>query len=84
MISSALDPVTKKPVVWQNTLDKLYHCLVVREERNQGTLIMRDPEGKELLRKEVVLMYNAQYGPDVADVALWATLVLAKADELKQ
>lgn len=60
-------------VVWENTVDQgAWQVMVERTEPYQGLLtIVRTSDGKEVLREEVVLAYDALFGPDVADLASW-------------
>lgn len=55
-------------IVWESTLDGRYRVQVVRVAPYQGKLTIRDA-GAEIFSRPVCLMYNAQFGPDIADVA---------------
>jgi len=57
-------------LVWSATLDERYVIRVVRTEPYSGELVILDGD-KELHREEVVLSYNALFGPDVFDVDAW-------------
>jgi hypothetical protein len=57
-------------LVWSATMDERYLIRVVRTEPYSGELVILDGD-KELLREEVVLSYNALFGPDVFDVEAW-------------
>lgn len=60
----------KENEVWTATLDDRFVVTVTREAPYRG--ILRIAEGDRILHWETVgLMYNAQFGPDVDDVALW-------------
>jgi len=65
--------------VWEARMDERYTCVVVRTGQSTGTLIIKD--GDLLLHEqEVVLSWGAEFGPDVADVAYWQDICIAKID----
>ena len=66
-------------VVWEAKLDDLYECRVVRGEPYAGVLTITEG-GKVLHRQDVALSYNAQFGPDVADVAEWQDICVGVID----
>jgi hypothetical protein len=68
--------------VWETKLDGRYEVRVVRTEPYHGELIITEDDA-ELLRKPVILSYNAIFGPDVADVADWQEAAIAFADQRK-
>jgi hypothetical protein len=69
-------------VVWLAKLDSRFLCEVVRTEGYEGKLCVFDNErGLQCVFEEKVgLSYNAQFGPDVADTALWEDMVLNYVD----
>lgn len=73
---------TREPPLWQATLDGRYDCRVDRIGPYEGNLKVRDLSdgGKELLKQRVSLMYGAQFGPDVSDVAEWQDRCTAVID----
>lgn len=59
--------------VWTATLDNKYAVTVIRESPYRGILTIT--EGEQVLHREPVgLRYNAQFGPDVDDVADWQAI----------
>jgi hypothetical protein len=71
-----------RQIVWQSTLDGRYEAVVVRIAPYQGLLTIRDA-GEEIFSQQVGLMYNAQFGPDMADVADWQEIVVNFIDNKK-
>ena len=69
-------------IVWQSTLDGRYEVFVVRVAPYRGKLTISDA-GNTIFSQEVGLMYNAQFGPDVADVADWQEIVVNFIDSNK-
>jgi hypothetical protein len=68
--------------VWTATLDGKYTVTVTGEAPYRGGLTIT--EGEEVLYRESVrLMYNAQFGPDVDDVALWQEMAARFIDGRK-
>lgn len=58
--------------IWEAQLDERYDCRVVHIGEYRGRLTVTDTvDGTELLNEEVGLMYDAQFGPDISDIALW-------------
>lgn len=70
----------ERQIVWENKLDDRYDCKVERIAAYDGELVMMEGE-TEILRQPVTLSYQALFGPDVADVALWQQILIKKADE---
>jgi hypothetical protein len=62
-------------IVWQSTLDGRYEVVVVRIAPYRRKLTIFDA-GNTIFSQKVGLMYNAQFGPDVADVAEWQEIVV--------
>jgi hypothetical protein len=62
--------MSKSNEVWSATLDGKYVVTVTSEAPCRGILTITGGE-KVLDRESVGLIYNAQFGPDVEDVALW-------------
>lgn len=54
-------------LVWSAKLDGVYWTKVYRLAPYKGVLVVTLGD-KEIGRKDVGLMYDAQFGPDVADV----------------
>lgn len=69
-------------IIWQSTLDGRYEVQVVRVAPYQGKLVIRDA-GEEIFSRQVGLMYNAQFGPDVSDVADWQEIAVHFIDNKK-
>ncbi len=59
--------------VWEATVDGgAWHVRVDRTEAYKGELIIvRRRDGKQVLREEVGLAYQAVFGADVDDVRSW-------------
>ena len=65
--------------VWTSTLDKRYIVSVQRIAPYQGELTIRD--GDRLVHRERVrLTYDAIFGPDVDDVAIWQEIAVKVVD----
>lgn len=60
-------------VVWENSVDQgIWAVKVVRIAPYQGKLTVTHVAlDKMILETEVGLAYDAVFGPDVADVAMW-------------
>jgi hypothetical protein len=70
-------------VVWLAKLDERFLCEVVRTgEFREGRLCVFDNDWglKCIFEEKVDLSYDAQFGPDVADTALWEDMVLEYVD----
>jgi hypothetical protein len=68
-------------VIWTSELDGKYTCSVVRINKRGGNLrLVETATGRELLNQDVGLMYGAQFGPDVEDVAKWQSICVAVVD----
>lgn len=68
--------------VWSSLLDHRYTCSVVRTAEYQGQLTVVDnTSGEKMLDENVSLMYDAQFGPDFSDVALWVDKCIAAVPE---
>ena len=75
----------KQDLIWEATLDNIYHCSVVRINKRGGNLrLLETSTGRELLNQDVGLMYGAQFGPDVEDVAKWQDICVAVVDRDKK
>lgn len=73
--------MTDEQQVWQATLDERYRVMVTRTAPYEGLLQVVDTEGGELLHEEeVVVSYDAIFGPDVADVARWQEIAMRIVD----
>ena len=68
--------------VWENTVDEgAWRCKVERTGDYTGVLtVVRVSDEEEILREEVGLSYQAIFGPDVDDVALWQTMCIQAID----
>lgn len=64
-----------RQIVWQSTLDGRYEVVVVRVAPYLG-LLMITVGGETLLSRQVGLMYNAQFGPDISDVDYWKQIAV--------
>lgn len=69
-------------VLWEQTLDGLYLCRVVRLTASSGRLTVTDTRFSDtvILTKDVGLMFGAIFGADVDDVAEWQELAEAAID----
>lgn len=58
---------------WSAILDGRYKIEVQRTEPYQGVLCVWDGKNNDKLMLEQVvgISYNAQFGPDVADLSMW-------------
>lgn len=66
-------------VVWESKLDDIYECKVVRKAPYKGTLTI-ERDNSVLFNREVSLMYDAIFGPDVSDLAEWEDLCVNFVD----
>ena len=67
--------------VWETSLDERYDCKVERIDEYMGRLTVVDTAASVLLLEEnVTLAYNAVFGADVADVALWQEMCIKAVD----
>jgi len=66
-------------IVWESKLDDIYNCKVSRSEPYQGVLTI-EKDGNVLFTKDVSLMYDAIFGPDVSDLAEWEDLCVNFVD----
>jgi hypothetical protein len=62
-------------IVWQSTVDSRYEVVVVWVAPYQGLLTITD-SAETLFSRQVGLMYNAQFGPDVSDVHDWKQIAI--------
>jgi len=68
----------KLEYIWESELDNKFACSVVRINKRGGNLrVVESATGRELLNQDVGLMYGAQFGPDVEDVAKWQSICTA-------
>jgi len=71
----------KIETIWESELDGKFSCFVVRINKRGGNLrVVETATGRELLNQDVGLMYGAQFGPDVGDVAKWQDICTAVVD----
>lgn len=76
---SAEDDLT----VWSSELDGKYMVKVTRIAPYRGELTIA--EGNNVLhREDVLLSFDALFGPDVADVASWQESAMTFVDKLSQ
>lgn len=75
---------TEGKVIWWTRLDKRYQVEVQRKGDYEGTLFLWDHErdDERIFGKAVTLPYQAIFGPDVDDVALWESIVLEFVDAI--
>ena len=66
-------------IVWKNKLDDKYDVSVERTEPYKGELVIKEGD-KELTRKPVTMVYDAKFGPDVADVYEWENMCVEFID----
>lgn len=69
-------------VIWAVILDRRYKCEVQRTEPYKGCILAFDSQQNDKLIYElnVPISYNAQFGPDIVDVASWQELIIEKID----
>jgi len=69
-------------VIWSAILDQRYKCEVQRTEPYKGELLVFDGKENDKLIHEVQLpiSYNAQFGPDIVDVAEWQDIIIQTID----
>lgn len=69
----------KNEAVWNSTLDGQYEATVTRTAPYQGELTISNGE-KTIFRQSVGLMYNAVFGPDIADILEWKKIAVEFVD----
>jgi hypothetical protein len=69
-------------IVWNSTLDDRYKVVVTRTAPYQGDLTISEA-GKVLHSQIVGLMYDAIFGPDIADVVAWKQIAIEFVDHQK-
>ena len=71
-------------LVWWVRLDDRYQIEVHRIGEYKGILCIFDHDSKDALLyiEEVVLSYNALFGPDISDVGEWQKKVVEFVDNL--
>ena len=70
--------------IWEADLDNEYKCTVTRINKRGGNLrVVENTTGRELLNQDVGLLYGAQFGPDVEDVAKWQDICVAVVERDK-
>jgi len=73
--------MSEDEIVWQGELDGRYKVTVLRTGPYRGTLRIEDvDDGRKLHEQDVGLMFNALFGPDVADVARWQEIPIRVVD----
>lgn len=67
--------MSNEEVIWESTLDDVYHCCVTRQSDRKGNLRVKNIEtNKLIIEEEVSLAYGAIMGPDIDDVSSWEQL----------
>lgn len=71
-----------KNVIWAAILDRRYKCEIQRTEPYKGELLVFDSQENDKLVHELKLpiSYNAQFGPDIVDVAEWQDIIIQAID----
>jgi len=68
-------------ILWDAQLDGIYECKVTRTGERTGQITIRNIEtGDFLLDKQVGLLYGAQFGPDIEDLAHWQEMCIGIVD----
>ena len=76
-------PTEDELIVWSSMLDGKYTVKVIWTAPYCGELTIAN--GAAVLHREPLnLAYNAQFGPDVDDVASWKESAMAFVDKLEQ
>lgn len=73
-------------IVYRATLDGHFAVQVLWDSPYVGILTVTDTRlasGEPLLIQKVTLAYNAQFGPDAADVADWQAMAITAVDDRK-
>ncbi len=74
-----------KSVIWRGSVDGgQFEVSVTRTGESTGTLLILTATGEVLLTESVGLMYGAQFGPDVDDVAEWRERAIEIIDAWKE
>lgn len=68
-------------IIWQSMLDDRYLVKVTRTGLYRAELTIGDGD-VVLHRQDVILMYDALFGPDIDDVATWQDIAIAFVDRL--
>lgn len=69
--------------IWTAQLDNRYDCKVTRKDQSTGVLTVIDTNtGNELINEEVVLSYDALFGPDIMDINSWEGRILEVIDAI--
>lgn len=66
-------------VIWKDKLDGVYDVYVERLEPYKGELVIKHGD-KTLIRKSVTISYDAQFGPDGADIYEWQDMCVEFVD----
>ena len=70
-------------IVWSSMLDNKYTVKVTRSAPYRGELTIAN--GNNVLHHEdILLSFDALFGPDVADVASWQEAAMTVVDKLQQ
>lgn len=67
--------------VWEAKLDNIYNCFVERTGDYAGKLKI-EKDNTIVFEKDVSMMYNAIFGPDIADVNDWEQTCIDYVDGL--
>lgn len=67
--------------VWETKVDEKFDVWVERVAPYKGRIVVMSPDQEApLLDKEVTISYDAPFGPDAADVSVWAAMALEVID----
>ncbi len=66
-------------IVWNSNLDDRYEVIVTRTAPYQAELTISEA-GNILHRQFVGLMYDAAFGPDIADCSAWKRIAIEFID----
>lgn len=76
-------PAEDELIVWSSMLDGKFTVKVTRIAPYRGELTIA--EGNHVLhREDVLLSFDALFGPDVADLASWQEAAITFVDKLQQ
>jgi hypothetical protein len=69
-------------IVWNTKLDGRFEVVVTRTVPYQGELTISEND-QVIFRQPVGLMYDAMFGPDMADVSEWKHISVTFVDSQK-
>jgi hypothetical protein len=81
-----MDITERNHAVWAQVLDKRYCTEVIRTRPYYGDLRIFDSQDdyKLIYNEEVVLSFDAKFGPDVSDTYKWCDQVAEFVDGMDQ